>query len=314
MSLAHSEDHSNTFARSRAEPLSIKLAEAADEIAQARVTAALTPDLLKLVNEWGPLRLDEARKDAAHSAADEANSPDEEDLEDAWHEARDAAREVAGRVLQLQTKKRLHIHAMAQTYLIMMGKEITMAGDFSEEYRGLVQSMMRGLQPDPPRGSRPPVGTPGPALRSVDTAGCPAAALAQELEAIIELENAADAAETVASKAGNQAEAKRQTQIMLDCEAARWKIVADLATVQATSLTGAAAQIAAANHVADQVRGNSTQKDRDAFHDIFEALMKSACTFLSGQLTPNVWSYYVGGYHPASHETADAQGPVRVAA
>jgi hypothetical protein len=77
-------------------------------------------------------------------------------------------------------------------------------------------------------------------------------------------------------------------------------------TVQASSLTGAAGQIALAMHQIELVRGCGTQRDRDCYHGHAEDLLRSALGVLSDHLSPKMWADYVGGYHPSEVTAAQA--------
>jgi hypothetical protein len=79
-------------------------------------------------------------------------------------------------------------------------------------------------------------------------------------------------------------------------------------TVQASSLAGAAGQIALAMHQMELVRGCGTQEDRDRYHGHAEDLLRSALVVVSDFLSPKMWEAYVGGYAPS--EAMAAQGMI----
>lgn len=80
-----------------------------------------------------------------------------------------------------------------------------------------------------------------------------------------------------------------------------------LATVQATSSEGALAQLVIAIDFAEMVRGNSgDQATCDRYHDLIEAMSKSAFRVLGAQFSDQIWSCYIGGQRTAPRITDDA--------
>lgn len=125
-----------------------------------------------------------------------------------------------------------------------------------------------------------------------------------EIAIVAELE-AAVAAEIAADERGED---------NADLADARDGVALRLCHVQATTLRTAVAQIAVATNYCELVRGCSTQEDRDYMHDRAERLLKSALHLFGDELSPDMWSAFVGGPHPSEGEREDFDPDAWIAA
>lgn len=146
-----------------------------------------------------------------------------------------------------------------------------------------------------------------------DAARCPAAAFVPRLEALIIEEDTALKAELGAKLAGNLLEAERQALIVARTSNERFVLEEAAAEVQATSITGAAFQLALATHAAELTRGSYSQEQRDQHHTTLEGYLTSALHVLAKHVSPGCWKSYVGGEHSGAFEP-QAPGQTSVAA
>lgn len=265
----------------------------------AVLTSKGHPGLRAVVDQWFPLRRRAAELDAVHSALEDGglNNPAIDPANTAWLEALDDARMMAMTILDVPVATAQACVARVETFYAMFGDQRREElNDCGENLKAL-DAVLRDLRAFPSESQTP-------SLKSsrglVETGACPVSAIAAEIEAAIDVELAND---------DLSAEALRKSHgVILGLEERT-------AALQASSMEGAAVQLAFAMHQAELIRGNPDQEDRDRYHGAYEKLMMSAMRVLAPHISPEMWSNYVGGQHPGPLDSivtplADSSGQV----
>lgn len=141
-----------------------------------------------------------------------------------------------------------------------------------------------------------------PASDHAQIAHCPAALLAPQLDAMLVEEDAALEAATVARQAGDMLEAERQESRATALSNDRYTLEEKASNLRATTLKGAALQMALAMHAAELTRGCHSQDARDQHHTMLEGHLNSALHVLGEHISTECWKSYIGGDRPAGDE------------